>query len=98
MTTAQEIVNRALGPPPNQIEPETLRDYARITISWLMYQCCDIAWHLGAGAWPGHYWEWPYRVYSWFALQSDEWQGDLKGGPWSPVEPEPSEQHLGSWF
>jgi hypothetical protein len=35
----------------------------------------------------GHWFEWPYRLYSWLMGKSIDWQGRGPNGPWSDPPP-----------
>lgn len=68
----------------------------RAAAAWTLYWFGDLAWQYGADAWPGNYWEWPYRVYSWFMCTSERIQGDDTSGPWQDAEPHPPADGEGS--
>lgn len=57
----------------------------RVALAWICYGLGDLAWRWGADAWPGNYWEWPYRVYNRLMVWSDALQGDDQRGPWEDV-------------
>lgn len=55
----------------------------RGAIAWGFYWAGDL-WDRATAYWLQQWFEWPYRVYSWLMLKSDDWQGD-GDGPWSPI-------------
>lgn len=54
-------------------------------LSWALYWTGDVLARTIVNHTLGHYFEWPYRLYSRCMITALNLQGDDPKGPWSPV-------------
>ena len=59
----------------------------RVGLSWILYWMGDLVFETIVKRTLGHYFEWPYRVYSQLMKWSLDVQGDDPRGPWREPEP-----------
>lgn len=62
----------------------------RIALSWAFYWSGDLVCRTIVNRTLGHWFEWPYRFYSWLMRTALALQGDDPRGPWLPAEPSDS--------